>query len=583
MNGFSHNLISYTKGAISGVRELKNIRLSSLRKVFSLMGKKEKIALWILILAAITSLSVSIHNFYINNTKVAAATGGIYTEGFVGQPLYINPLLANQDPDSSLVKLVFSGLYKYDTEGQLIPDLAEGMPQISEDQKQYTINIKKNVSWQNGKNLNADDVIFTVQTLQDPNFKSPLRALWESTSVQKLSDHSVKFTTTNVSGPFVNNLVLPILPKSIWENVDAQQFLLSELNLKAIGSGPYLVKEIKKLPSGKVEQISFSSNSNYYSEQPKIDQIVVKFFDSEEDVLNAFHSREILGFGFVPLGSSLYLEKDQKDAKILSLPLPQYQVVFFNMNNKVLADDAVRQALTLATDRQKIIDSVFKNSALMPVSPLVFQNKTNPKKIITNTDLTQANSILDNAGWAVDAKTGFRSKRGQELKITLSTNDSSVNSKAAEQLANQWKELKIQVNLNIQPSKQLMDNVIKPRAFDVLLFPQKFGADPDPFLFWHSSQVKNPGYNLTGFSTPALDKLIVDARATTDKQKRITAYEQFNDIVASKFPVIFLDQTQFFYAQDSSIKNVTGRTLYEPSQRFYDVTSWYIKEKRIWK
>lgn len=583
MNGFSNNLISFTRSVAHGIKEIKNLRLSTFRKVFSLMGRKEKIAILILSLAALTSLIISLSNFYISHTVPAPTTGGIYSEGLVGQPAYINPLLASQDPDSSLVKLVFSGLYKYGDKGQLIPDLADGMPQISEDQKQYTVNLKKNITWHNNKPLTADDVVFTIQTLKDPTYKSPLRALWESTNVEKISGTTVKFTTANISGPFVNNLVLPILPKSLWENVDAQKFLLSEFNLKAIGSGPYAIKEIKKLPSGKVEQITFTANTNFYLGRPKIDQVIIKFYDTDNDVLNAFHSREILGFGFTPLGSNLYLDKEQTQSTIFKTPLPQYQVVFFNITNKILSDQNVRQALTLTTDRQSIINSVFKNNANLPSSPLVFFNANAPKALDTSVDIQKAKTLLDAAGWIIDPKTGNRAKKGVELKISIATNDTLVNSQAAQILADQWKTLNIQVSLNILPSKQLMDGVLKPRNFDVLLFPQKYGADPDPFLFWHSSQVKNPGFNLTGFNDPKVDKIIVDARATTDHQKREAAYAQFNDLVLAKFPVIFLDQTEFIYALDNSVKNVNLKSLYDPSQRFYDIGNWYIKEKRVWK
>jgi peptide/nickel transport system substrate-binding protein len=583
MNGFPHNLISYTKATAQGAKEIKTLRLSSIRKVFSLMGKKEKIIMAALIFVAGLSLVISIRNFYINHTVPAPTFGGIYSEGLIGQPIYVNPLLASQDPDSSLVKLVFSGLYKYNLNGKLEPDLADSMPIISEDQKQYTVNLKKNIVWHNGKNLTADDVIFTITTLKDQAFKSPLRALWESTTVEKLSDTSIKFTTANISGPFVNNLILPIVPKGIWQNVDAQNFLLSKYNLEAIGSGPYSIKEIKKLPSGKVEQITLSANEKFYLGQPKINQIVIKFYDNEDDMLNAFHSREILGFGFTPLGSSLYLEKEQQKAVVSRISLPQYQVLFFNLNNKILSEQSIRQAFSLTINRQDIISSVFKDNANLPTSPLVFYNFENPKTIDSGTDISKAKSLLDASGWTVDAKTGTRTKRGQEFKISIATNDTLVNSQAAQLIADQLKQLNIQVTLNILPSKQLMDSVIKTREFDVLLFPQKFGADPDPFLFWHSSQVKNPGYNLTGFADASADKLIVDARATTDAIKREAAYEQFNNLVAAKFPVIFLDQTEFLYAQDAEIKNVKIKSLYDPSQRFYDIGNWYIKEKRVWK
>lgn len=581
MNGFPQNLISYTKTALSGAKELKNLSLSRLRKVFSLMGKREKIALGVLLAAAALSLIISARNFYYSRTSPAADFGGAYSEGLLGQPTYINPLLARTEPDLSLTKLVFAGLYKYDSSGQITPDLADGMPQISQDQKQYTINLKRGAKWHNDKPVTADDVIFTIQLLKDPAYKSPLRPLWQSTSVEKLSDYSIRFTTKDISGPFLDNLTLGLLPKSVWGSVDPQNFLLSKSNLEAIGSGPYSIKEIKKLPSGKIQQISLQASQSYYRGSPKIDQIVFKLYDTEDDILNAFHSREINGFGFIPLGSSLFVDKNQDQAQILTAPLPQYQVVFFNLNNKILAGQKVRQALSLAADRRQIIDQVFKNNALLPVSPLIFNYDS--QTIASDVNEAEAGKILDSDGWTIDPKTNIRSKKGVSLEITIATNDSLVNSKAAEILSRQWQKLGVKVNLNILPSKQLMDTLIKPRAFDVLLFPQKFGADPDPFLFWHSSQVKDPGYNLTGFSDANIDKLITDARTTTDRKVRGETYQKFNDLIMSAYPVIFLDQTEYIYTVDKSVKNINLNTIYDPSQRFNNIADWYIKEKRIWK
>ncbi|HYV33930.1 MAG TPA: peptide ABC transporter substrate-binding protein [Candidatus Limnocylindria bacterium] len=583
MNGFSQNFISYTKSAVKGAKELKTLSLSKLRKVFSLLGKREKIALGVLLAVAIFSFVVSVQNFYYAITVPAATYGGSYTEGLLGQPVYINPLLASQDPDLSLTNLVFSGLYKYGDKGQLVPDLANGMPTISEDQKQYSVNLKQNATWHNNKPVTADDVVFTIQTLQDPNFKSPLRPLWQATAIEKLSDYSVKFTTKNVSVPFLNSLTLPILPKSVWSNVGSQKFLLSQYNQEAIGSGPYSIKEIKKLPSGKVEQITLASFPGYFGDRAKIDELVIKFYDTEDDILNAFHSREIEGFGFVPLGSSLFVDKNQNQAQVLSVPLPQYQVVFFNLNNKILADQNVRTALSLATDKHQIIDQVFKGNALLPVSPLVFNDPQNPQTIPSVVDITKAKNLLESSGWAIDPKTNLRTKKGQVFKISIATNDSIVNAQAAEVLANQWKALDVQVNLTVLPSKQLTDTLIKPRGFDVLLFPQKFGADPDPFLFWHSSQIKDPGFNLTGFSDPAADKLIVEARSTTNREARAQKYVEFNNLIMSKVPIIFLDQTEFVYTVDNSIKNIKLNFLYDPSQRFSNINTWYIAEKRVWK
>lgn len=547
------------------------------------MGKTEKIISLSLLAVAILAFALSLLNFYLDHTKPVPARGGSYTEGFLGQPTYINPLLAHQENDLSLIKLVYSGLYKYDNQGNLIADLADGLPAISQDQKQYTINLKRNVSWHNGKPFTADDVIFTIQTLKDPSFKSPLRTSWLSTEVEKLSDYSVKFSTKDISGPFIHNLTLPILPEAVWSKVDAGNFLLSENNLKAIGTGPYAIKEIRKLTSGKVDQITLSPYGNYYASQPMLDTVTIKFYDTNDDLLNALHSKEIDGFGYMPLGSDLYVEKNQTDYQVLSIPLPQYQVIFFNFNNKILADQNVRQALALAIDRGQIIQNIFKGNALLPSSPFVMSNQPAQPFGPAAPQPEQARQLLDKAGWTIDAKTNLRAKKGQTLELTVSTNDFALNSKAAELVADQWKQLGLKVNLNVVPTKQLTENIIRPRNFDVLLFPQKFGADPDPFPFWHSSQVKDPGLNLTGFADAAADQLITQGRTTTKSDIRAQKYSDFAQLVNQKVPVIFLDQTIYVYAISKNIRNLGLNKIFDSSQRFSDLPNWYMETKRVWK
>lgn len=541
------------------------------------MGKREKIVSVALLLVAFSSLLISAKNYYYSHTKPVASNGGIYTEGFLGQPTYINPLLAHQETDLALVTLIYNGLYKYNSSGEIVADLADGLPVVSADQKQYTINLKRGVKWHNDKTFTADDVVFTIQTLKDPAYKSPLRSLWLSTDVEKIGDYTVKFTTKDVSGPFLGNLTIPIIPQVVWSKVDAQNFLLAKQNLEAVGTGPYSVKEIKKLPSGKIQSLTLQAFPEYFGGRPHINNIVVSFYDAEEDLLNALHSREILGFGYTSLGSNLYLDKNQADLQILSLPLPQYQVAFLNLNNKFLSDKTVRQALALAVDRQQIITEALKGNAVMPSLPFTSQ----PQQLQQNLD--QAKKLLDAAGWTVDGKTNFRSKKNVPLELTITTNDSLPNAQAAQLLANQWRALNLKINLTVLPTKQLTDNSIKPRNFDVLLFPLKFGADPDPFSFWHSSQAKDPGLNLSGFTNQAADSLITMARTTTNQAVRQQKYQEFGQLLADQVPAIFLDQTLYIYAIDSKVQNVGLNKIYESYQRFSDLPNWYMDTKRVWK
>jgi peptide/nickel transport system substrate-binding protein len=547
------------------------------------MGRWEKTAVVILLFLLVGNLWLSASRFYIAHTLPAPAAGGSYTEGLLGQPRLINPLLATSTTDQALIRLVYSGLYKYNGQGSIVPDLATGMPEISEDQKEYTVHIRPGSTWHSGRPLSADDVVYTIAALQDPSYKSPARSEWQNTSVIKIDDLTVEFKSKDVAGPFIHKLTFPILPKYIWSKIDSDTLPLARANLEAIGSGPYLIHEINQQKSGKVQSITLQSYSNYYGGKPLIETFKIVFFDTYEDVLNALHSREIEGFGFTPFDTSFYLDKNQNNLNILTLPLPQYQGVFFNLGNKLLSDKSVRTALAQSTDREAIISTVFGGNA-EPISGPILPGQLGyvvPEKPIV--DPTAAGALLERNGWKMNQATGLRAKGSQNLELTIATNDLPLNSKTAETLKAQWEQLGITVHLNILPTSELMSSVIRPRKFDVLLFAQKLGADPDPFAFWHSSQVNNPGLNLTGFTNAQVDKLITDARTTTNKEQRAADYQQFNQIISTEVPAIFLNQSVFIYAIDKTVKHTTLEQIYDPADRFYDVTNWYTSETRVWK
>ncbi len=581
MNGTTNNFFSFGKQILAGTKALKTARLSSFRKVFSLMSKKEKIVLSVLALLALITFYVSLRNAYYNQTLTAPDFGGNYTEGLKGQPVYINPVLAFSETDLSLTRLVYSGLYKYNAEGSLVPDLAESLPEISEDQKQYTVNLKKNVKWHNDRLFTAEDVIFTFQILKDPSFKSPNRNTWLSTNVEKLSDFVVRFTTKDVAGPFLPNLTQPILPKFVWNKTDSASFPLSENNLKAIGTGPYLIKEIKK-SNGEIQSISLNSFSNYFEGKSKIDTLTFKFFDSDEGLFNALHSGQIQGFGFTGTGELKTDTKKGSESGKITLAIPQYQMLYFNLNNKFLKDISLRQVLSKTIDQDKIISTAFNSQAQKP-NLSVFKNLSLELDLSSNFELETAKNELETLGWIVDPSTGFRTKKNETLELNLTTNDLSANVKTAEIISNAWQSLNIKVNLQVLPSKQISEEVIRPRQFDTLILSQKFSEDPDPFVLWHSSQIKDPGINITGLEDSEIDKLLTEGRTTTNTQIRKNKYEEFYSLFLSKTPAVFITQAQYVYFLDTKVKNFQRTSLLEPSYRFFGVNEWYIEERRVWK
>jgi peptide/nickel transport system substrate-binding protein len=204
----------------------------------------------------------------------------------------------------------------------------------------------------------------------------------------------------------------------------------------------------------------------------------------------------------------------------------------------------------------------------------------NPKQA---TNIEQAKALLDQAGWKVASGATVRSKNNTNFEITLATSDFALNANTAENLAKQWQALQINVKVNVFSNKELTDNIIRPRLFDALVLPQKLDADPDPFVFWHSSQSKNPGVNVTGFSNAEADKLMSEARATTDTTLRAQKYQRISQLISENVPAIFLNQSVYIYALDKKIQGINLTTLLDASYRVYDIPNWYISTSRSWK
>lgn len=581
MNLQPYNPISRWGQFTESFKLVPYIRLSVLRKVFSLMGRREKMVLVVLLILAGTSGLYTGGRLLSTYTAVVAAEGGSYTEGIIGQPRFLNPLLATTDTDQSIIKLVFAGLYKLDSTGAVVPDIAEGFPEVSENGEEYTVKMKTNAKWHDGTPVTADDVIFTIKTLQNPDFNSPRRSEWLSTTIEKIDNNTVLFKLAAPSAPFLNNLTLPIISKKHWESVSPADFVLSQGNIEAVGSGPYVIKEVRKSSQGTVQSINLESFSDYHNRRAYIGNIKLNFYENIEGILTAIHGKQIDGFGFSPFDESVRLDESNNELKITQLSLPQYQAVFFNTSTKLFSDVRVRKALQLGTDIQTIIDTVYNGQGQPLNGPILRQHVDGLPKPTINTNLDEANALLDSAGWVLDPATNVRKKNGTELGFTLSTNNFALNSKTAELLAGQWQKLGVKVTLNIQPTRELTDNVIRPRNYDALLFAQKLGVDPDPFLFWHSSQVRNPGLNLSLYANTTADKLISEARAATDKTIRDEKYRQFQDVLALDAPAIFLVQNVFSYAMTEDVKGISLSSLSDTTARFYDLPNWYIDTKRI--
>ncbi|HPA25563.1 MAG TPA: ABC transporter substrate-binding protein [bacterium] len=548
-----------------------------------LNGQEKKKVKVISLILGLTILALGF-SLYFSHTLIVPANGGSYTGGLVGLPKFINPLYSSlNEVDGDLSRLIYSGLIKFDNKQILVPDLAENW-EISSDSKTYTFNLKKNIKFHNSEEFQADDVLFTFNAIKDVNFKSPLWRNFKDVTIEKVDDYQVKFILKEAYAPFLENLTVGILPQNVWAEISPSNMALAEYNLKPIGTGPFCFKSLTKDKLGNLKTYILERNDNYYDKTSYLDELTFKFYADYESAVDALANHNIDGLNYLPK----YLQEKlttRKDLNYHELILPQYSALFFNTaNNSSLKDLKVRQALAYALDRAEIIKQAYGGAAVEvngPIAKGIIGYNPNIKKHDYN--LSEAEKLLDSVGFVKKEGEAIRKKGQTELKIVLTSFNKGNDLLSAQIISKMWQTLGVKVELNLLDPNTIINEIIKNRSFEVLLFGEILGIDPDPYLFWHSSQAGANGNNIANFINKDADKLLEEARKTIDPNVRHEKYVQFQNILVDNLPAIFLYTPKYIYPVSNKILGIDTQNIVVSSDRFTNITNWYIKTKRAFK
>lgn len=563
------------------------------------------------------------YRFYIANSVIAPRKGGEYTEGLIGAPRFINPLLAHtNDVDLDLVHLIFSGLLTYDTSLNLVNDLAQDYA-ISQDQKTYTFILRENALWHDGRALTADDVVFTYESIQDSDFKSPLRLSLRGVKVEKKNNREIVFTLNQPYPQFLQVLTTGILPQHIWSKIPAVNANLTEFNLRPIGSGPWKFKSRSRDSNGNIKSYILVPHQNYYGHKPYIKKLTFKFYPDFDVAIDALNNRVVEGIS--------YISRDKKNkiknpsAQFYSFYLPQYTALFFNQkNNELLKDRTLRLALVISIDKTKIFTDAVKlqgeiiHGPLLPgaagYDPNVFPEKFNPAR---------AEEILEKNGWkkitseerqsilkssvASQAEAGetgatstkavtatpdtktkepkgeqqvYRKKGDKILKVKLTTVNISEYETVAELVAKFWRAIGIEVEIEIIPAQNLTRDIIKPRNYEIFLYGENYGSDPDPYPFWHSSQNQDPGLNLAIFFNRNIDTILEEAKQAKSAEEKTKKYSEFQKTLMEEIPAIFLYSPTYTYTVHEKVHLPKIERIISPHDRLIGSEEWHIKTRR---
>ena len=641
---------------------------------FKVLSKKEKILFIACCLLVLSSSAVLTRSFYLEHTEIGPAVAGEYSEGAIGQPRFINPIyVSSNDVDRDLVEILFSGLMKYGSNGEIVLDLAKDY-KTEEEGRIFEFYLKDNVYWSDGRKFTVDDIIFTIETIQDSDYKSPLRANWLGVEMEKISSETIRFKLQKPYTAFLERLTLKIIPAHIWKEIPVENFHLAKYNLNPVGCGPYRFKTFEKDELGYIRLLELESDPNYFGQKPYIPKVSFLFFNNEEELVKAAKSKQIQGLSLttpVSTGFSQY-----------ELTIPRYFALFFN-SETIFESEELRKALNYATDKEKLlqelIEQKYYSGSQIVDSPILpdlygydqpeeiyefdidkaeelldlagfeqdsdglrrrviskeasFQLKSDMKKGAQGMEVQElqkclakdpevypeantsgyfgtltheavirfqekyADEILTPVGLSSGTGTVGRSTRAKlnelcfqdletatQLKFSLVTVQDSVLEKIASLLKKQWEEsLGLEVEITTVKLSNLERDVIKQRNYDCLLFGEVLGIIPDPFAFWHSYQKEDPGLNLSSYENEKADRLLEEARQSSDPEITREKLEQFQDILIADAPCIFLYNPNILYLVSSEIKGVQAGLTANLSKRFHNIEEWYIKTKRNWK
>lgn len=557
--------------------------IESWRKHTAFFKPSDWLIAWTLIVIMGMSAATMLAGVSLALTTKVPAQGGTYTEGVVGTPRFVNPLLAISEADRDLSSMVYSGLLRRNPDGTLVPDVAESY-EMSEDKRTYTVVISNEARFHDGKPVTADDVVYTVREAQTPEVKSPRRADWEGVSVQAVDEKTVSFTLSAPYPPFLENLTMGILPKHLWSGVSSEEFAFTTLNEHPVGSGAYKIEAIRENSSGipveyRLQAFRSGTRSAF------IDKFIFRFYPNEDELKKALERGEVSAASSIDpsgvLGGRVAYEA--VFGRIFG--------IFFNQSqNPVFADSAVRRALDTAVDKQRIIDTILNGYGSVidgPLPPETILPAGSP--VDAEARLQEARDILAKAGWSagddgVLAKTEKVKGKNQtsRLVFSLTTSNAPELKRAAEMAAEDWRALGADVSLKFFEQNDLNIEVIRPRKYDALLFGEVVGREPDLFAFWHSSQRNDPGLNIGLYASTDADKKLEAARTSDDpgirREKAKAAAKEIEDDVAA----VFLYAPHFVYLAPKTVSGIVLGTVEAPSDRFDSADQWYLSTENVW-
>lgn len=457
--------------------------------------------------------------------------------------------------------LIFNGLTAHGKNNEIVPALAKRW-EFDEDRNVYTFWLRDDVLWQDGEKFTAEDVKFTLDTILRPENGSEIASNYEEIKkTEVVNDYEIKLWLEESNVALLDYLTVGILPRHCLEGKD---IITDSFNQEPIGTGPY---QVKSWDMG--QSITLVRNENFYGNKPSIDTIIFKIINDTKTRALQLESGEI-DLALIAPEDFPRLKQAEKLQEYI-MKTADYRGILYNFKNDFFKKNPeIPNALGYAIDRQQIIDAVLLGHGTIAYSPLQAGKYYNPIMEQYGCFPEKTKQILEEAGWKLGER-GFYEKEGQELKFTINCAEGDqVRVDMAAICAQQLRAAGANVSVAVNPQ-------IDWAGQEAYLIGWGSPFDPDDHTYKVFGTGK--GSNFSGYSNPAVDRLLISARETEDTEKRKQDYFEFQEELVKDMPFTFLAYVDAVYVAKKEVTGINADAVlgHHGVGIFQNIEEWTIK------
>ncbi|MFC5650186.1 ABC transporter substrate-binding protein [Paenibacillus solisilvae] len=520
--------------------------------------------------------------------------GGTLTISTFSDIVSINPIYINDTASGDIEPLIFAKLYDLDRNANLTVEpwsLAAELPKISEDGKTYTVKLKDYAKWSDGQPVTADDLVYTYDTVRNPEAASPGISMYDKiNAVTKVDDFTVDIKLKQIYAPFQYSLNISLLPSHILKAVPLKDLKTNAYGVdpaKTITNGPWKWSEWKQ-----GQYITLDANPNYWGEKkPHIAKIIYKTYADQNTEVQALIKGDVQMTEAIPV-TQIDAVKKHENLDIILAPGPQYEYVQFNFKDENFPDkyspfkgQKTRQAIAYALNRQGMVDNVLKGSGQLMNSPFLPGSWADPGEEAVNYtyDAEKAKSLLAEDGWKA-GKDGILEKDGHRFSFELQFNaGNSRREQVAAVIQQNLKDVGIEVKPKGIDFATWIDQNITPGKFPAILLSWSLSnPDPDAESIFSSKYYPPAGQNGGWYKNEKLDDLWVKGQLTVDQAERAKVYHEIGKEISIDLPYVFLYQYGLPQAVDKTTVHWSEEDRPESSLAYgylFHIINWWSDKK----